>query len=112
MLLLFQVEYECYSGYIISGSKVLTCSASGIWNGIPPKCIAVGQFSKGAFIIYGRGWGVGGGELEGGGGQTFHDLLSWGGGNFILAYIFGGAIFFLTHYFVNFFFAKVTLHVL
>ena len=39
------------------------------------------------FVTYCRG---------GGGGATFFSIL------------FGGAIFFLTHYFINFFFAKVT----
>ena len=43
---LLQVEYECYSGYILSGTKVVTCNEDGEWNGIPPKCIAEGQLSK------------------------------------------------------------------
>ena len=53
---------------------------------------------KGAFIIYGRGGG--GGEPEGG--AKISRCFS---------ILFGRGDFFSTHYFCDFFFAKVTLHI-
>ena len=66
---------------------------------------------KGAFIIYGWGWGVGGGcEIGGGGAKNLRPIVMEGGGGLFFSILFGRGDFFFTHYFCELFVAKVTLH--
>ena len=68
---------------------------------------------KGAFIIYGLGEGV-----NQRGGKNFATYSPYspgggggGGGATFFSILFGRGDFFSTHYFCDFFFAKITLHV-